>query len=579
MLKNKLVFSDGTEISSGTNKTNAIMWVEETASVNIGEDLVIGSAYANKIKARILTPRGGFSANAGDEVRLVKEENGVTTQCGIYILEKPERTSANSTVITGYDRLIKLDKDLSTWLDGLTGWPYRLIDFAGMVCSACGLTLVTKTVPNAAFPVPKFFRPNVTGRQLMRWLGEICCRFCRANAEGNIEFAWYEESGKTIAPKGEYRYLAGSLSFDTFEVEKVDGVQLRLANSTDGALWPVAQYGIVLAAMNIRKGPGTSYEKAGTLSKGDRVTVLEQTTLSDGITWGRIPQGWARIDNYIELSGPIQNPYIISGNAILFAAITEDMIPYLQTIKEELETFTYTPCKVAIPATLDIRAGHIVNITDINGTTIKTAIMTKVAKGLKNTLESTGNQRRDSTAAVNNRTPAQEAEKALENQSHEDVFNKLTKNGQIQGIYVQDGKWYINAELAQIVNLIAEKLQSIKTRHDMLDPSLTQELSIDGGALSFKINNELLIQIGIDILGHAAVTIDEVKNGKKVVFGNMWGSAISYQGNPDVLGIQNTAELGVDPDTGISYARFDQLNGKNLSWKSNGDGTYSLIGR
>lgn len=521
MLKNKLIFPNGTAISSGSQTTNAIMWVEETESVNIGEDLVIGSAYANKIKARILTPRGGFSANAGDEVTLVKEENGTVIQCGVYILEKPERSSANSTVITGYDRLIKLDKDLSQWLSGLTGWPYRLIDFAGMVCNACDLTLVTKTVPNADFPVPKFFRPNVTGRQLMRWIGEICCRFCRANAEGNIEFAWYEESGKAIAPKGEYRYLAGSLSFDTFEVEKVDGVQLRLANSTDGALWPVAQYGTVLAAMNIRKGPGTSYEKAGTLSKGDRVTVLEQTTLSDGITWGRIPQGWARIDGYIELSGPIQNPYIISGNAILFAAITEDMIPYLQTIKEELETFTYTPCKVAIPATLDIRPGHIVNVTDINGTTIKTAIMTKVAKGLKNTLESTGNQRRDSAAAVNNKTPSQKAEEALENQSHEDVFNKLTKNGQIQGIYVQDGKWYINAELAQIVNIIADSITSgvLRSKDGKTQVNLeTGEIisKSSGGTLRF-VAGEMRLEnaegdpratIVIDPEGDAAASID-----------------------------------------------------------------------
>lgn len=460
MLKNKLIFPNGTAISSGSQTTNAIMWVEETESVNIGEDLVIGSAYANKIKARILTPRGGFSANAGDEVTLVKEENGTVIQCGVYILEKPERSSANSTVITGYDRLIKLDKDLSRWLSGLTGWPYRLIDFAGMVCNACDLTLVTKTVPNADFPVPKFFRPNVTGRQLMRWIGEICCRFCRANAEGNIEFAWYEPSGKTITPKGEYRYLAGSLSYDTFEVKKIDGVQLRLANSTDGALWPAAQYGTVLAAMNIRKGPGTTYEKAGTLSKGDRVTILEQTTLSDGNVWGRIPQGWARITGYIELSGPIQNPYVITGNAILLSAITDDMIPYLQVIKENLETFTYTPCKAAIPATLDIRAGHIVDVTDINGVTIRTVIMTKITKSLKTTLESTGNPDRESANAINNKTATQKAEEAVENQTHEDIFRKLTKNGKIKGFFVSDDILVINADYAKIINIVAEAITS-----------------------------------------------------------------------------------------------------------------------
>ena len=39
-----------------------------------------------------------------------------------------------------------------------------------------------------------------------------------------------------------------------------------------------------------------------------------------------------------------------------------------------------------------------------------------------------------------------------------DIFNKLTNNGEIQGIYEQDGKWYINAELAQIVNLFTQNI-------------------------------------------------------------------------------------------------------------------------
>ena len=460
-MKNILILPDGSEISSGPNTTNALTWVEETESVNIGEDLVIGSAYANKMKAKILTPFGGLKVNAGDEVTLIKENNGVRTKCGIYIMEKPERSSAHSTQLTGYDRVVKLDKDLSQWLNNLAGWPYRLIDFAAMVCEACGLTLVTESIPNEDFPVPQFFRANVTGRQIMRWIGEICCRFCRANANGNIELAWYEPSGKTITPAGEHRYFAQSLSYDTFEVQKVDTVQLRLANSTDGALWPTVTYGTVITdVLNIRNGPGTEYDWVGSLLNGYRTRILEQKTLDDGNTWGRIDFGWVCITEYISLSNGADNPYVISGNAMLLASVTEDLLPYLQTIEKELEDFTYTPCNVVIPATMDIRAGHTIDITDINGNTIKTVVMTKTSRGLRNALESTGNPNRESTNAVNNKTPAQKAEEAVENQTHEDIFNKLTKNGQIQGIYVRDGKWYINAELAQIVNVIADSITS-----------------------------------------------------------------------------------------------------------------------
>ena len=506
MLKNILILPDGTELSSGPKQRNTILSVQETDSVNVGEDLVLGSTFANILEARILTPYGGLNVNAGDEVTLFKvDEAGARTKKGIFIMEKPERPSANTIKITGYDRVIKLDKDLTEWLNGLAGWPYRLLDFAAMVCEACGLWLVTTTVPNADFPVPQFSRARVTGRQLMRWIGEICCRFCRANSDGDIELAWYAPSGKTITPSGETRYFANTLAYDTFEVEKVDGVQLRLANGANGALWPAAQYGTVLAAMNIRKGPGTTYEKAGTLSKGDRVTVLEQTTLSDGIVWGRIPQGWARITGYIELSGPIQNPYVITGNAILLSAITDDMIPYLQVIKENLETFTYTPCKVAIPATLDIRAGHTVDITDKNGNTIHTLVMTKTARGSRNTLECTGNINRQSANAINNKTPTQKAEEAVDNQTHEDIFNKLTKNGQIQGIYVQDGIWYINAELAQIVNLIADHLKSTSGK---------QTIEIDGGSLKMIVDSVLKLYLATSQYGDAEFRMYKLADGK-----------------------------------------------------------------
>ena len=648
MLKNILILPDGTEISSGPQSTNAIMWMEETDAVNIGEDLVIGSAYANKLKARILTPHGGLTINAGDEVTLVKEDNGVRTQCGIYVMEKPERSSAHSTQLTGYNRVVNLDKDLGPWLNGLTGWPYRLIDFAAMVCDACGLTLVTKTVPNADFPVPQFFRATVTGRQIMRWIGEICCRFCRATPNGDIELAWYEPSGKTITPNGDYRYLAKSLTYDTFTTEKVDAVQIRLANSTDGALWPsgIGTYGTVTgnidylnirsaagsgnpavgrllygekvpiyefttvngqvwgrvaqgwiwvtgyvtlsdkrvygtltgnATLNIRSTAGVGGTVVGQLVRGDRVQIFDQKPVS-GQMWGRTFKGWVCITGYLTLDSDVRNPYVINGNAILQAKVTEDLIPYLRTIEGEIEDFAYTPCKVSILNTPDIRPGHTVDVTDINGDTIRTIVMSKTTKGQRNTLESTGNPNRESTNAINNKTPAQKAEEAVENQTHEEIFNKLTKNGEIQGIYVRDGKWYINAELAKIVNLIAEKLKSTKTGFDVLNPTNTQTLDIDGGGMELKFNEDVLAWLTTDVFGKAALWLQDIVNSIPETTGVMSGHSVNFEGNAEKFGISHNASLGIDTSTGISYANVLQLNGKTVKWKDNGDGTFTLIG-
>ena len=123
---------------------------------------------------------------------------------------------------------------------------------------------------------------------------------------------------------------------------------------------------------------------------------------------------------------------------------------------------SYTPCKVTVPASMDIHAGNTVQITDKNGKTITAYVMTKTQKGQRDTLECTGSPRRDSAAAANNRSAEDLAQTAAKNAfaglTHAQILNKLTDGGKIQGIYVQDSKWYINAQYAKIINLKAESV-------------------------------------------------------------------------------------------------------------------------
>lgn len=401
-MRNLLILPDGSELISGTVGTNTINSTTFTQSVNSGDELTLGSAFANILELSI-KDYARLSLTAGDEVTLYKvTEAGERIRKGIFILEKPTRPSPNTLKLTGYDRVMKLDKDLTEWLNGLDGWPYELTTFAGMVCGACELDFVESDVPNGDFLVYQFTKSSVTGRQIMKWLGEICCRFCRANANGAIEFAWYRPSGVTIAPTGDRYYFQGALSYEAYQVAPIEAVQLRLADSDKGALWPEAAKGA--------------------------------------------------------------NSYIISGNAILMARMTEELEPYLQVIAQELAGVTYTPCKVAIPACMDIDAGSIVNITDKNGAQITAYVMTKTTKGQEDTLECTGSARRDSSTATNNKTNGEKTAQAVQNAfaglTQEQIFNKLTNNGELQGLYYQDGKWYINAEFVQIVNMVASSIIS-----------------------------------------------------------------------------------------------------------------------
>lgn len=400
MLKTVIVLPDGTELSSGPGETNAIQSTSIIECVNSGTELTIGSVCSNSIEVKVIAPDGKLHIAEGTVATAYREdEHGNRTKVGRFTLQAPTRLTANTSKILGYDFVSNLDKDLTAWLSGLDGWPYTLDDFADMVCDKCGLRYAPSDVPNANYEIHQFSRSTVTGRQIMRWLGEICCSFCRADADGNIEFAWYTPADAKITPTGDSYYFQNGLSYEDYAVAPVEAVQIRLADSENGALWPKAAEGA--------------------------------------------------------------NSYVITGNPILSRSLDQTVLqPVLGNIRARLAEVTYTPCKVDLPATVNIHAGNTVQITDKNGVTFTAYVMTKTQTGQKDRLESTGSPRRDSSSAMNNKTQTEIAEEVVRSQTGDDIFNKLTKNGTVQGIYQQDGKWYINAELVQVFNLVANSIIS-----------------------------------------------------------------------------------------------------------------------
>lgn len=70
----------------------------------------------------------------------------------------------------------------------------------------------------------------------------------------------------------------------------------------DGTKGTNTAKGIITGSgLNIRSGPGTTYESVGTYSKGDRVNVLEQFTIG-GTTWGCTDKGWISM-SYVYVDG------------------------------------------------------------------------------------------------------------------------------------------------------------------------------------------------------------------------------------------------------------------------------------
>ena len=339
MDKTILVLPDSTEISSGRTDADAVLSCSLTQCVNEEEELTLGSVCATMAEITVLST-GGFSLQEGQEFTVYREDTqGTRQRIGVFIAQKPTRPTPHTVKLTAYDRVICLDQDLTAWLESLTDWPYTLNQFGHMVCEACGLTLINDQLPNGEHPVAKFSAQGVTGRQLMRWVGELCGRFCRATTEGGLEFAWYTPSGIVLKPTGEHFYYQKGFSYEDYTVAPIQKVQLRQNDTDVGTVYPDE------------------------------------------------PQR--------------ENTYTITGNPMAAANYSGALIDIAEALYEQLQGVSYTPCKLKASAQTQVQAGDIVTVLDEKGRQFTVYVMTRKLSGGKNTLECTGSPSRNSTQVIN----------------------------------------------------------------------------------------------------------------------------------------------------------------------------------
>ena len=490
MLKTLIVLPDGTEISSGGEGT-AIVSAVLTQCVNDSENLSLGSTCANMLEADLCTPDGTLAIAAGDELTIYKTDGaGNRHLVGYFTTEKPTRPTANTLRLTAYDRITKLDKDLTDWLADLDKWPYSLYDFAAMVCEACGLSLMNDSLPNGDYMVPVFTARGITGRKLMQWVGEIAGRFCRATPAGQIEFAWYTPSGVTITPGGDRWYIQNGLAFEDYQVAPIEKVQLRLTQEDVGVVWP---------------------DETGE-----------------------------------------KNTYIISGNYLLTTTDSATLQPVAQTLYEMLQGVSYTPCKVTIPAGVDIRAGDTVQITDRNGKKLTAYVMKKVQRGQAETLECTGSHRRDSTETTNNEEYRAKHSKLLE-------LRKQAEGLSLRALQTEAGLEAVTEAVADVQMKSDELLlhvsrmdqttgQSLESVNDALQ-TLQKEVSAKMTAEAVEVQIQTAMENGTSkVVTNTGFTFDDAgmtveKSGSEMKTQITENGMTVYQNSAEVLTANNK---GVD---------------------------------
>ena len=392
-----IVLPDGTELKSGVSTVNAVQSCTITECVNSGTELTLGSVCSSMAEIKLITPAGGLSIAAGANLTIYKDDGFSRHRIGVFTAEKPTRPTAHTMKVTAYDHVSWLDVDVSGMLNSLPSWPYTLYDLAVMVCSFCGLRLVNTEIPNGSYLVQKFTAENITGRQVMQWIGEACGRFCRATAEGEeVEFAWYAYTTESIGTSAGNTSRPIDISFAngvlTINAPGISVTEDAGSLTIQAGNWLVSSEGDTVSIEADEDTRQHFYYQNGLSFEDYVVSRIEKVQIHSneddvGVVW---PNDTGST-----------NTYQITGNMLLTDQRVESLQPVAKTLFDQLQNVSYTPCTVTIPYTPDIRAGHIVSITDRNNKTITAYVMTKKQTGQKLTIECTGSLSRTSVTAVN----------------------------------------------------------------------------------------------------------------------------------------------------------------------------------
>ena len=403
MFLHKITLPDGTALDSSVIRSVAL-----TEQVNDNTDLCPGAACAACAEIELWAPRNGLTIAQDNEFTLVRidAESGAQTPVGVFLAEKPVKTSANVIKVTAYDRMTLLDKNLSPWLREQQGmFPLTIAELVQAVCVQCGVQLVPGNLAaqvNTGYSVPAFYTDDLTGRQIIQWAAQAMCRFARMTPAGQLEFAWYTDHARSgIGPGSGSEWTALDLSG-------------QLLATADGEIWTFAQ-------------PQAGYY-SGTLSYEDYTTApidkvqIKQTDDDVGVLYPPDEAG--------------TNALIIQGNLLLTTQTADALRPVAQAIYEQMQGVTYTPLQVSIPLTDDAPApGETLTVADAYGRRMQTYIMQRTTSGKKVSLESTGNARRDGTAAVNSQKWQNLQGKMLEIEA--DVDGLEVTASDLQGNYTQ----------------------------------------------------------------------------------------------------------------------------------------------
>lgn len=372
MFYNKFVLADGTVLY---DSIVSVSWTEQVNSDS--DNITPGAVCANAIDISFwVRSDDTLKIAQGTELTYYKVDDytAVETKIGVFTCEKPEKDGSNKYKVTAYDNVTKLDIDVSSWLNALT-FPISISSFATQLATKCGLEFANSAPINGDYSVQAFTATNVTGRELMKMVAQATGSFIRANANGELEYAWYVTNSKlSISPNGSSNgfYFKTAKDKEDKILHDRQVVRLRTADIVSG---------------NAPYFSGQLAFSDFTVTAIDKVQV-KQSDDDVGVIYPADTTG--------------TNALIISTNKLLVTDSDAMLRPYVKNLYDRLNNMVYVPCSnIQTPETIDIRAGDIVTVTDGKREFV-TWITSVKHSGNKCTFESVGSIVRNTTTAVNN---------------------------------------------------------------------------------------------------------------------------------------------------------------------------------
>ena len=378
--------------SDGTTEITNIKSLIYTEKTNADTDLRPGGVYSASLELEVYGSVSDAPDN-GEALTYYQTNNaGVETLIGVFYAE-PAITTKATYKVTAYDAAAKLDVDYSARLSAIqSNFPMTLSALVSDACNVAGVTLASTTFPNSTIQIGEFYADGITCRQIVGWAAEIACRFVRCNTAGRLVFDWYTlQSSYRVYPtsgtsSGEtyVAYKQNGLSYEKFFCKQAGSVAVQPPLTTSAAfIYPTSVAAVYATDPN-----------------GDGNVILHNLVATDPNNDGNVALSgnFDAVDDgfaNVEISSlDTDNSLIITGNLLLTSSNSTVCMQIAQHIFNTMRALpVYRPCTINVfPGENPLRAGHIVPVTDIQGVSFTTIIMSCVVKSSGTQLQSTGNE-------------------------------------------------------------------------------------------------------------------------------------------------------------------------------------------